>query len=89
MPTEQLKEATMATITLKNVPAMLHVEIKRRAERNHRSINFEIITCLESLFGLRDSPVEEILAKADACRARMNQSLSYRDVREAIHEGRM
>jgi len=32
----------MATITLKNIPAELHRELKKRAEENHR-LNKEII----------------------------------------------
>jgi plasmid stability protein len=33
----------MATITLKNIPADLHRELKKRAEEHHRSLNREII----------------------------------------------
>ena len=29
----------MATITLKNIPADLHRELKKRAEEHHRSLN--------------------------------------------------
>ena len=33
----------MATITLKNIPADLYRELKKRAEEHHRSLNKEII----------------------------------------------
>ena len=33
----------MATITLKNIPADLHRDLKKRAEQHHRSLNKEII----------------------------------------------
>ena len=33
----------MATITLKNIPADLHRQLKKRAEGPHRSLNKEII----------------------------------------------
>ena len=33
----------MATITLKNIPADLHRDLKKRAEEHHRSLNKEII----------------------------------------------
>ena len=33
----------MTTITLKNIPADLHRELKKRAEEHHRSLNKEII----------------------------------------------
>ena len=38
----------MATITLKNIPAELHRELKKRAEENHRSLNKEIIATLRN-----------------------------------------
>ena len=55
----------MATITLKNVPKFLHLEIKKRAERNRRSINNEIITALEKHFGLRQINAEEVISKIE------------------------
>jgi len=33
----------MATITLKNIPADWHRDLKKRAEQHHRSLNKEII----------------------------------------------
>jgi antitoxin FitA len=38
----------MATITLKNIPAELHRELKKRAEEHHRSLNKEIIVTLRN-----------------------------------------
>lgn len=37
----------MATITLKNIPDELVQALKQSAERNRRSLNSEIIICLE------------------------------------------
>src|SRR6266436_5358499 len=37
----------MPTITLKNIPADLHRELKKRAEEHHRSLNKEIIATLK------------------------------------------
>ena len=37
----------MATITLKNIPADLHRDLKKRAEEHHRSLNKEIIATLK------------------------------------------
>jgi plasmid stability protein len=36
----------MASITLKNFPADLHRELKKRAEEHHRSLNGEILATL-------------------------------------------
>jgi plasmid stability protein len=37
----------MPTITVKNIPPDLYEQLKELAEANHRSINSEIITCIE------------------------------------------
>ena len=37
----------MASITIKDVPKALHERLKRAAVRNHRSLDSEIIVCLE------------------------------------------
>jgi plasmid stability protein len=34
-------------ITIKNIPDDLYEQLKQSAETNHRSINSEIITCIE------------------------------------------
>ena len=44
----------MSTITLKSIPPFLHVELKKRAELNKRSLNNEILICLESFLGFRN-----------------------------------
>jgi len=38
----------VATITLQNIPAELHRELKKRAEEHHRSLNCEILAALKS-----------------------------------------
>lgn len=78
----------MATITLKNVPRPVHIEIKRRAERNHRSINNEIITCLESILGLRADEADELLAKIEKVQKGLKFVLSDREIQAAKLEGR-
>lgn len=41
----------MATVTLKNVPEALCVELKRRAASHRRSLNQELLYCLEQFVG--------------------------------------
>ena len=50
----------MATITLKNIPADLHRELKKRAEEHHRSLNKEIIATLRTAAGgtIRPDPTK-------------------------------
>jgi hypothetical protein len=40
------------TITLKNVPPILHRTLKKQAKLHKRSLNQEAITCLETTLGL-------------------------------------
>ena len=37
----------MATITLKNIPDEIYSQLKKTAQRHRRSLNSEIIVCLE------------------------------------------
>jgi len=45
----------MATITVKNIPDDLYADLKQAADINHRSINSEIIVCVER--ALRSQPI--------------------------------
>jgi len=78
----------MATITLKNVPRPVHIEIKKRAEKNHRSINNEIITCLETILGLRADEVDELLAKIEKVQKGLKFVLSDQDIQTYKVAGR-
>jgi plasmid stability protein len=53
----------MATITVKNVPPELYEHVKRSAGANHRSINREIIACLERALGSPRLDPETFLAR--------------------------
>lgn len=56
------------TLTLKNIPDELYKRLKASAEAHRRSLNSEVIVCLESvLLPERISP-EERLARARALR---------------------
>jgi plasmid stability protein len=62
----------MTTFTLKGIPDDLYERLKRRAAENRRSINGEMLICLEeALLGGRVNQVE-MLAKVDAVRERLN-----------------
>jgi len=51
----------MATVTVKNIPDELYQQLKSLAERNRRSINSQIIVCLEkALTSRRLTPDEAI-----------------------------
>jgi len=54
----------MATITVKNIPDDLYNRLKLQAEANHRSINREIIACIEGSVRSRRIDPEQILTEA-------------------------
>jgi plasmid stability protein len=78
----------MATITLKNVPREVHFNIKKRAEKNHRSINGEIIACLEKILGLCEEEADSILAKMEEAHKGLKFKVTLKEVQEAKIEGR-
>jgi antitoxin FitA len=54
----------MATVTIKNIPDELYEKLKTSAENNRRSINSEIIVCIEHAVSTRRINPEEILNDA-------------------------
>lgn len=54
----------MLTITLKKIPQELYDRLKLAAEQNHRSLNSEIIACLEQAVYSQPVDVEETLRRA-------------------------
>ncbi|HSV98891.1 MAG TPA: Arc family DNA-binding protein [Sedimentisphaerales bacterium] len=61
----------MPTITVKNIPAEIYEKLKRAAEANHRSINSEIIACIERTVGTRQIDPDALVAEARALRAQV------------------
>ena len=59
----------MPTITVKNIPPEIYDKLKRAAKLSHRSINSEIIACIEQ--AVRSQPIdpELMLARAHNLRA--------------------
>ena len=54
----------MPTLTIKNIPDDLYVKLKRHAQLNRRSINSEVIFCIEQAISSRKVQPEEYLARA-------------------------
>ena len=54
----------MKNITLKNIPERLYERLKQSAEQHRRSLNSEVIACLERSVLPRPLDVEEILLRA-------------------------
>ena len=79
----------MATITLKNIPADLHRELKRRAEENHRSLNREVIATLQTATGKTHRvDVEALIREARAARAKFVRQISDAEINAWKRAGR-
>lgn len=80
----------MPAITIKNIPDTLYEKLKEAANAHHRSINSELIHCLEkTLLPKRVSPDEHLL-KARALRQDINpEMIDIDDIQDAIDKGRI
>ncbi len=79
----------MPTITIKNIPDILYEKVKKNAQRNHRSINSEVIHCIEQ--AVRSSKVDPdaFLLKIEALRKQIEAPPLTDDfLRQAKEEGR-
>lgn len=77
----------MPTLTIKNLPDDLYRQLKTRAAANRRSLNSEILTCLEQALTLQHVDAEEArarLARADAVRVGLERPGLHRLTETAI-----
>ena len=66
----------MKTITVKSIPNDLYERLKQRATENRRSINSEIIVCIErSVQSRKHESIDNILTKAREMRNRTSGHL--------------
>ncbi len=54
----------MPTLTIKNIPEDLYAQLKRYAELNRRSLNSEVILCIERAIRSRQIHPEAYLVRA-------------------------
>ena len=59
----------MATFTVKNIPPKLYEKLKKSAELNRRSINSEIIVCIEKSIQSQVLDSNQVLANARKLRS--------------------
>lgn len=79
----------MATVTFKNIPDDLYEQLKQAARAHHRSVNSELIHCLEKVF--RPTPVStaDLAENALALRRRVAATqLDSDEITAAIKQGR-
>ncbi len=79
----------MASITVKNIPDDLYERLRAAARIHHRSINSELIRCLETV--LKPHPVspEERLERLRRIRSSISDvSLTPEEIQRVIEDGR-
>ena len=87
MVTEILRMST--SITLKNIPDPIYQRIKLAAKRHHRSMNNEIIACLEQALAPRPVDLESRLDQARRLRQQfVGPTLKLEDIASAIDRDR-
>jgi antitoxin FitA len=79
----------MSSFTLKNIPEDLYEQLRQSAAANHRSINSEIIVCIEQTVHNRNKDVETILANARKLREKIGAlPITDAELTEAKKAGR-
>jgi antitoxin FitA len=80
----------MATVTVKNIPDVLYQRLKSVAEINRRSINSEIIVCIENAVASRRIDIDRTLENARRIRQlTAGHPISNEDFNRAKAEGRL
>ena len=78
----------MPSITVKNIPEEIYDRVREQAKAHHRSINSEIIACLEQTVKSQQVSTDDILQEARRLRKKAKGSLSSEEVESAITKGR-
>ncbi len=79
----------MPNLTIKGIPDQLYKQLKHRATRNRRSLNSEVIYCLEHAASLTTIDPEAWLVGADKLRMKLGLSpVTEESMREAKTAGR-
>lgn len=80
----------MPDIALRGLGPDLHRALKRAADRNHRSLNGEILARLEASVDPSPVMVDTLLARIQARKARLGSlELSEKDLRALRDDGRV
>jgi len=79
----------MPALTIKNIPESLYQQLKNAAELHRRSINSEVIVCLEkTLAATRITPADR-LSRIEQLRSSIKtNSITPENIDEAINSGR-
>lgn len=79
----------MPTITLKNIPDSLYSQLKVAANVHRRSLNSEILYCVERALGTYKINVSETIDEARKLREKTaHYDITDQELNEAINTGR-
>ena len=76
----------MAAITIKDIPDSLHEALKKRSSLNRRSLNKEIISCLEEVLNPKKISVDDFLFKIKENRENLNIKLTDKIIEESKNQ---
>ncbi len=80
----------MPSITVKNIPDPIYENLKSAAQAHHRSINSEIIACLEKELMHEKIPVDIRIKNAQQLRTRFKAKIAdVNDIAFSIEQGRL
>jgi len=90
IPQSSPGELPMATLTIKNIPDEVYEQLKQRAARHRRSVNSEVIVCLEKVLGSRPVDPAAFLTSIRALRKNISTVfVTEEDLHAAKDEGRL
>jgi len=82
-------DSMMPDITLRGMSPAVHQALKEAAERNHRSLNGEVLARLEASVRPAPMDVEALLARVEARKARLGSlELADEELRALKDHGR-
>jgi plasmid stability protein len=77
------------TLTIKNIPDDVYRRLKQQAETNRRSLNREVIACLEQTVFSQAIDPEQILASARSIREKTRQyQIGKEEFNQVKNDGR-
>ena len=79
----------MPTLTIKKVPEALCQKLRARAQRHHRSMNGEIIACLEQMLMPVPREAEALIREAEALNHRTSITFDDKLIEQGKREGRV
>lgn len=79
----------MPALTIKNIPDSLYEQLKSAAELHRRSINSEVLVCLEQALVADKTTPEDRLKRIERLRASIKpNAITLEDIDLAIENGR-